>query len=110
MTEQSSLATGVTGGWLTQTSQLTLERGSVKPLATASRALVAEALAAIAEALNTVERHYFDTEGVMYDAGMGHGALMLLYHLRDGITADAERLRRLKAGEGRPDDLEQRPL
>jgi hypothetical protein len=56
---------------------LAIEKGNAKPLAVASRNLVADSLKAIAQALNAVEGHYFQSE-VRYDLAHRDGALMLL--------------------------------
>ena len=89
---------------------LALGSGNAKPLQTASRALVAESLEPIAATLSIVQKHYFDSEGVLYNLHPGEGALALLYLLRDGLDTDAKRRERLSKGELQPEDLVRRPL
>jgi hypothetical protein len=74
-------------------------RRHARPLESASRLGVKDALAAIAALLNEVESHY-GTGPVAYDM-VDHlgGAESLLYVLRDGLDARAEELRRLKSGQ-----------
>ena len=74
-----------------------------EPLAEASRKAVLEALSAIVDVLNAVERHYLKSE-VAYDLGRSHGALELLYVLRDGLEARDRRLSRLRSRRREPGD------
>nr|WP_249168330.1 hypothetical protein [Bradyrhizobium elkanii] len=77
-----------------------------KPLADASRKQVKDALKAIADVMNAVEGHYFDSE-TGYDLTARHsGALALLYVLNDGVKTQDERQKRIKAGEYRKEDLQ----
>jgi len=84
--------------------KLALEQAT-PPLAAGSRAQVKDALKAVADALNAVERHYCDsTTG--YDLGgpLG-GAISLLYVIDDGIRAQESRERRLEEGNPLQDDF-----
>lgn len=78
--------------------QLALDR-NVQPLAFASRACVNIAFEKMQEAMNTVQRHYFDSE-THYDVPSSHGGAMnLLYVLHYGVQIMAERKERLARGE-----------
>lgn len=75
-----------------------------KPLAPASRIAVEEALCAIADVLNFVSAHYLDATTV-FDWRGGNDSVALLFAIRDGLRAKDERIKRLKAGEFRDEDL-----
>jgi hypothetical protein len=82
---------------------------STIPLAPASRKSVQEALEAIVDVLNFVERHY-DGSTTRYDLCPPPGnAESLLCVLRDGVEAETARLRRLKSGNPSPEDIGPRP-
>lgn len=69
-----------------------------------------DALKAVAEVLNTVERHYCDSE-TGYDLGgpLG-GAISLLYLLDDGLRAQEARWKRLEEGKPLENDFVARDL
>ena len=81
---------------------LAIRTATAKPLEPASREQVTTALQAIARVLNVVEHRYLEGSPVQYDRLDGHGALSLLYRLRDGLDADEQRKERIKAGEASP--------
>ncbi len=83
---------------------LALEQQSATPLAAASRKHVNDALAAFVALLNAVQVHYLRSEA-MYELHTHGDAVSLLYVLRDGLKADEERMRRIKSGNGTPDDF-----
>nr|WP_233475441.1 hypothetical protein [Bradyrhizobium brasilense] len=75
------------------------------PLAEASRKQVNDALNAIADVMNALDAHYFDSE-TAYDRPVRiNGAMELLFVLNDGIKARNARDKRVEAGEYRMDDL-----
>jgi len=75
------------------------------PLADASRKQVKDALKAIADVMNAVELHYFESQ-TGYDLAARHnGAVALLYVLNDGVKAQGEREKRFENGEFREEDL-----
>lgn len=75
-----------------------------RPLAPASRISVKRALSAIVDVLNAVSEHYLDATTV-FDWPGGNDSVALLFAIRDGLRAKDERLKRLKAGQVRDDDL-----
>jgi hypothetical protein len=84
---------------------------SAAPLQPASRANVKEALAAIAEVLNTIAKAYLSTTVMFEWTDTRQGAEQLLYVLDDGLKAHQERLDRLKNGAVRhPEDYAPRDL
>lgn len=75
------------------------------PLAEASRKQVNDALKAIADVMNALDAHYFDSE-TSYDRPIRiNGALEFLFVLNDGIKTRDARDKRVKAGEYRMEDL-----
>lgn len=84
--------------------KLALEQ-STTPLADGSRAQVKDALKALVNILNAVERHYCDSETV-YDLGapLG-GAISLLYVLDDGLRVEDAKQKRLEEGKPVQDDF-----
>ncbi|MGY3587156.1 hypothetical protein ACVIGB_003785 [Bradyrhizobium sp. USDA 4341] len=75
------------------------------PLAEASRKQVNDALKAIADVMNALDAHYFDSE-TGYDRPVRiNGALDFLFILNDGIKARDERDKRIEDGEYRMEDL-----
>ena len=89
--------------------KLALEQ-STTPLADGSRAQVKDALKALVNVLNAVERHYCDSE-TAYDLGgpLG-GAISLLYVLDDGLRAEDAKQKRLEEGKPVQDDFIARDL
>ena len=83
---------------------LALGSGNAKPLQTASRALVAESLEAIAATLNIVQKTTSTLRVSCTNLHPGEGALALLYILRDGLDTDAKRRERLSKGEWQPEE------
>lgn len=84
---------------------------SAEPLQPASRANVKEALAAIAEVLNTIAKAYLSTTVMFEWTDTRQGAEQLLYVLDDGLKAHQERLDRLKNGAVRhPEDYAPKDL
>ena len=80
-----------------------------KPLESASRKDVKDALTAIAAVLNAVTVHYMGSE-THFDMPVHGGAAQLLYVLDDGLKADKERHERLTRGEMRKGDFDARDL
>jgi hypothetical protein len=81
-----------------------------KPLKSASRAKVKDALESIARILNTISEYYMKST-IAFDSIVGPGgAEDLLYILDDGIRTDIERRKRLEAGKYLPEDLADRNL
>jgi hypothetical protein len=76
-----------------------------KPLADASRKQVNDALKAIADVMNAVEGHYFDSQTAYDVPTRFNGAVALLYVLNDGVKTRSEREKRIEAGEYREEDL-----
>lgn len=76
-----------------------------KPLADASRKQVKDALKAIADVMNAVDGHYFDSETAYHLTARHNGAVALLYVLNDGVKTQGERQKRIEAGEYRKEDL-----
>ncbi|GLR90887.1 hypothetical protein [Bradyrhizobium iriomotense] len=75
------------------------------PLAPASRKQVNDALKAIADVMNALDAHYFDSE-TGYDRPIRiNGALAFLFVLNDGIKAHEAHDKRIEAGEYRIEDL-----
>jgi hypothetical protein len=76
-----------------------------KPLASASRNHVDDALRALAAVLNRVNSFYLKSELVFDVITPMTGSVALLYVLRDGLAAEERRLARFRAGRPDPDDL-----
>lgn len=89
---------------------LAIKQGAI-PLAGASRKGVKEVLAALAEVMQAVSRHYFDAD-IFYDdeGNVRGGVIPLLYVLDDGLNAAAERDTRMQSGKFRPEDIAARDL
>ena len=84
-------------------------QANAKPLASASRRSIKDAIAAIATLLNAIEAHYCGAT-VAYDIVPPDGnAEALLYVLRDGIEAKAEQRKRFEFGQILPEDLKRKP-
>lgn len=83
---------------------LALKDQSARPLASANRLSVQEALAAFVRLLNAVEVHYTKGE-TMYELHPLGNAGSLLYVLRGGVKAKTDRIKRLKSGDFGPDDF-----
>jgi hypothetical protein len=69
------------------------------PLADASRKQVKDALKAIADVMNAVEGHYFQSQTGYDLTARRNGAVTLLYVLNDGVKTQGERAKRIEAGE-----------
>jgi hypothetical protein len=89
--------------------KLALERPTT-PLAEGSRAQVKTALKAIAEVLNALDGHYFQSETRFDLCGAVSGAISLLYALDDGLRAEEARQKRLEAGKPLKEDFVARDL
>lgn len=74
----------------------------VQPLAPGSRQAVKGALRALANVLNAVSSVHLDSTTIFESDDAS--AASLLYVLRDGLQYQAERLRRIKSGDARPQD------
>jgi hypothetical protein len=84
--------------------KLALEQPTT-PLVEGSRAQVKTALKAIADVLNPLEGHQFQSE-IRFDlGGQNGGAVSLPYALDDGLRAQEARQRRLEAGKPLKDDF-----
>jgi hypothetical protein len=83
---------------------LALDHPGAVPLVSASRQHVKDALGAIVALLNAVLVHYLNAEA-MYEVHPLGNSLSLLYVLRDGLKAEADRSERLKSGNYNPDDF-----
>jgi hypothetical protein len=81
----------------------------VKPLAGASRQKVKEAIAAIVAVLAAVDAHYRRSTTAYEHVSHLGDAEALLHVLRDGIEAQDEQFRRLKAGQISPSDFKPKP-
>lgn len=88
---------------------LALSSGA-EPLKPASRAKVKEALCSISDVLNVLSIHYMDSTTMFEGVGGPGGAASLLYVLDDGLRAEEERHKRLKAGNYRAEDYQARDL
>ena len=88
---------------------LALDQGAT-PLAHASRSAVNDALASLADIVNAIDKHFFETE-IAFDhvPGPPGNAIDLLYVIRDGLQAAHAREKRLEDGEFRPEDWERSP-
>jgi hypothetical protein len=91
-----------------QDLELVLKKG-VKPLAGASRQKVKEAIAAIVAVLAAVDAHYRRSTTAYEHVSHLGDAEALLHVLRDGIEAQDEQFRRLKAGQISPSDFKPKP-
>ena len=79
--------------------------GSASPLKAGSRQSVKEALTAIADVLNAVERIHM-RDGTHFTAGTLHGgAISLLRVLDDGVRAGKRRMERLNKGQLTEEDF-----
>lgn len=83
----------------------------IKPLKPATRAKVKEALSSLVLILNTISRHYMDSE-TKFDMGFSNvgGAVSLLYVIDDGLKAQKEREVRLRSGNFDKSDFQARDL
>lgn len=79
---------------------------AAQPLATASRASVREALAAIVEVLNAIERHFTGASLGFIGTGPSFGGTYLLNQLRAASTLQKEWHERLVNGTAREDDFD----
>jgi hypothetical protein len=89
--------------------KLALEQPTT-PLAEGSRAQVKTALKAIADVLNALEGHHFQSETRFDLGGQIGGAVSLLYVLDNGLRAEEARQQRLEAGKPLKDDFIARDL
>lgn len=80
------------------------------PLDHASRAAVAQALAAFSDVLNAVSGHYLDSTTMFELGNASPEASSVLYLLRDGMRYRQERVTRLKSGTHSPQDFKREPL
>jgi hypothetical protein len=90
---------------------LALNDKKARPLDTVSRKEVDDALAAIASVMNAVSMYVSNCE-LMF-AGLGprvHGAVELLYVMRDGVKVQVERETRMRSGKGTPEDYKRDSL
>lgn len=92
---------------------LALKRGA-KPLETASRLKVKEALDGLSNVLNALSQHYFDSS-TMFDLdlriGGGSGGAMSLLHIIDvGVQAEKSQKERRRSGHFDPNDYRPRDL
>jgi len=92
-----------------QDLELAMKAGA-EPLKPASRAKVKEVLGSISDVLNVVLGHYMDSTTMFEGAGVSDDAVALLYVLDDGLRADEERKKRLRAGNYHADDFQARDL
>lgn len=85
---------------------------AAKPLEEASRQSVRLALAALGKVLDAVSEPYLGSTTHFADAIAVGTANDLLYVMRDGIEARAERIERLRAGQYAPEDFarDRRPV
>ena len=88
---------------------LAIDEGAA-PLAPASRSRVKDAIDAIARLLNVLESHYCHSEVAYEVIDVPGSAEALLYVIRDGLAAAAERGARRARGEVRPEDWDRKPL
>ncbi len=83
---------------------------STKPLAEASRGKVNSALIALANVLNALENHYFQSEVGYRHIEQHGGAVSLIYLIDFGLRAQESQQNRILAGKLTPDDLVHREL
>lgn len=88
--------------------ELSIEVG-IKPLKTASRDGVNEALRSLTEVLNAVTRHYIQSES-FFDVPSSGDAVNLLYIIHDGLKEQEQRRARWKIGEHLEDDFKARDV
>jgi hypothetical protein len=84
--------------------KLALEQHT-EPLAEGSRADVKAALKALADVLNAIDGHYFQSETRFDLGGALGGAVSLLHALDDGLRAQEARQKRLEEGKPLKDDF-----
>ena len=89
--------------------KLALEQPT-KPLEEANRAKVKVALKALADALNALEHHFFDSHTLFDFGGPLGGAVSLLHALDDGVRAQQAREKRFAEGKPLPSDFDKRDL
>jgi AbiU2 len=77
---------------------------SATPLETANKEKFKEALEALADVINAVERHYFNGSVGFEDIAGNRGAARLLYVLGDGVKAGERRQKAIS--DGRFDELD----
>ncbi|MEJ1224558.1 hypothetical protein V9K90_02145 [Pseudomonas sp. CCNWLW56] len=108
-TNKAVLATAFARDWRNRKlahKDLDLALGQhIVPLAPASRIAVKEALSAVADVLNVVERHYHNSTTMFEFNGENADSEALLYILRDGLRYKEERSVRIKSGTYTQDDL-----
>ena len=80
-------------------------RSKTRPLAPASRAQVSAAISAIHRVLNEISECLLNSTMMEKVITPPTGAGALLYVLRDGLNADAERRERIRSGKYIPGDL-----
>jgi hypothetical protein len=81
-----------------------------RPLAPASRAQVSAAIGAIQRVLNEISERLLGSTMADDVITPPTGAEALLYVLRDGLKAHAERRERIRSGKFTPDDLRHDPV
>lgn len=81
-----------------------------RPLESASRLAVKEALQAVAAVLQHICAHYMKSDLSFEHFSDASEADGLLYVIRDGLEAEERRCRRLEDGDLRPEDFNDRPI
>jgi hypothetical protein len=76
--------------------KLTLDDPNSKPLQTANRLKVQDAITSIENLINVIEQHYFNSQTAFHFLDSDRGALSLLELLNDGVKFRAERDKALK--------------
>jgi hypothetical protein len=80
-----------------------------QPLADASEVEVEAVLTLMRQVVNTLERHYFKTEGTSFDYDSLNDAEALIRQLQVARMVQDERDARLKAGDYREEDFKRPP-
>jgi hypothetical protein len=81
-----------------------------KPLGPITLQYVRDALAAIAEVLNEVHKHYVESGIGFVTPDRAGGAVELLYVIKDGLKTAEDREKRLHSGDARPEDWARREV
>lgn len=114
LVEQAVAATSFARDWRNRHighRDLVLALGSgTRPLTPASRAQVSAAISAIHRVLNEISERLLDTTLAEDVITPPTGAEALLYVLRDGIKANAEKHDRFRSGKFTKDDLQHDPV
>lgn len=82
---------------------------SAKPLASASRKHVKEALAALDTVMNSLETHYFQSEIRFECVSAREDAEVLIHRLAIAARLEERRMKRLREGNPLPEDVEPPP-